>query len=377
MIVSEKIDATVKAFRRVLDRSIAILKTEAANDAQTYIASSGTKLEGLVLRALETSAKKTEFDGSIRLASGQKFPDIVLASGGMGVEVKSTTQNHWITTGNSVRESTRLPDIKKVFLMFGKLAEPVDFKVRPYEECLKEVLVTHYPRYQIDMNLGAGQTIFDKIGKSYDEVRQLAEPATPMIEYYSSKLRKGESLWWTKNSNVEEQSSPLTVRELNSIDDDEQMSLIADTFVLFPQLFGNATDKFHEVLMWFLRKGIICGNIRDFYSAGGKWHLGTIAVPQIIKRFYESKNKFFMRMREMDLRELNEAWKVNISTNDNRILSWLELVSSYIRDRLVYKVLKDIVFYSCQTRGVCDYEINNSTEVLLAAHKSCAGFDAD
>ena len=347
MIVSEKIDATVKAFRRVLDGSIAILKTDAANDAQTYIRSSGTKLEGLVLRALETSAKKTEFDGSIRLASGQKFPDIVLASGGMGVEVKSTTQNHWITTGNSVRESTRLPDIKKVFLMFGKLAEPVDFKVRPYEECLKEVLVTHYPRYQIDMNLGAGQTIFDKIGKSYDEVRQLAEPATPMIEYYSSKLRKGESLWWTKNSNVEEQSAPLTVRELNSIDDDEQMNLIADTFVLFPQLFGNATDKFHEVLMWFLRKGIICGNIRDFYSAGGKWHLGAIAVPQIIKRFYESKNKFFMRMREMDLRELNEAWNVNISTNDNRILFWLELVSSYIKDRVVYKVLKDIVLCNC------------------------------
>ena len=78
MIVSEKIDATANAFRRVLNKSIAILKADAAKDAKTYIASSGTKLEGLVLRALETSARKTEFDGSIRLASGQKFPDIVL-----------------------------------------------------------------------------------------------------------------------------------------------------------------------------------------------------------------------------------------------------------------------------------------------------------
>ena len=376
MIVSEKIDATANAFRRVLNKSIAILKADAAKDAKTYIASSGTKLEGLVLRALETSARKTEFEGSIRLASGQKFPDIVLMSGGMGVEVKSTTQNHWVTTGNSVRESTRLPDIKKVFLMFGKLAEPIDFKVRPYEECLKEVLVTHYPRYQIDMNLEAGQTIFDKIGKSYDEVRQLAEPATPMIEYYSSKLRKGESLWWSKNSNVEEQSSPLTVRELNLIDEDEQMNLIADTFILFPQLFGNSTDKFHEILMWFLRKGVICGNIRDFYSAGGKWHLGAIAVPQVIKRFYENRNNFFMRIQEMDSRELNEAWKVKIPSSCNRILFWLELVSNYIKDQAVYKVLKDIVLSNYQTG--CAWVIKNaSTEVLLAAHKSTVGFDAD
>ena len=376
MIVSEKIDATANAFRRVLNKSIAILKADAAKDAKTYIASSGTKLEGLVLRALETSARKTEFDGSIRLASGQKFPDIVLMSGGMGVEVKSTTQNHWVTTGNSVRESTRLPDIKKVFLMFGKLAEPIDFKVRPYEECLKEVLVTHYPRYQIDMNLEVGQTIFDKIGKSYDEVRQLAEPATPMIEYYSSKLRKGESLWWSKNSNVEEQSSPLTVRELNLIDEDEQMNLIADTFILFPQLFGNSTDKFHDILMWFLRKVVICGNIRDFYSAGGKWHLGAIAVPQVIKRFYENRNNFFMRIQEMDSRELNEAWKVKIPSSCNRILFWLELVSNYIKDQAVYKVLKDIVLSNYQTG--CAWEIKNaSTEVLLAAHKSTVAFDAD
>lgn len=375
MIVSEKIDATAKAFRRVLDRSIAILKTEAAKDAKTYIAASGTKLEGLVLRALETSAKKTEFDGSIRLASGQKFPDIVLMCGGMGVEVKSTTQNHWITTGNSVRESTRLPDIKKVFLMFGKLAKPVDFKVRPYEECLKEVLVTHYPRYQIDMNLGMGETIFDKIGKSYDEVRQLPEPAAPMIEYYSSKLRKGESLWWSKNYNVEEQSSPLTVRELNSIDEEAQMNLIADTFVLFPQLFGNASDKFHEVLMWLLRKGIICGNIRDFYSAGGKWHFGAVAIPQIIKRFYESRNKFSTRIWEMDLRELNETWKTNLSSSDNRILCWLKLVDCHIKDRVAYSALRSIVLDDCQTRCTNDYQIKTSTEVLQAAHKSVIDFN--
>ena len=115
MIVSENIDAAANAFVPILNKSVALLKRESASDAKKYIESSGTKLEGLVLAALNEVARGTEFEGSIRLASGLKFPDIVLAAGGIGVEVKSTTRNHWVTTGNSVLESTRIPNIGRVF----------------------------------------------------------------------------------------------------------------------------------------------------------------------------------------------------------------------------------------------------------------------
>lgn len=90
----------------------------------------------------------TPFENKIDLVSGQRFPDIVV-QGYYGVEVKSSKDKNLITVGGSVNESTRIKDVKKIFLTFGSLIEPVNFYSRPYEECLSDV-VTHYPRYKID-----------------------------------------------------------------------------------------------------------------------------------------------------------------------------------------------------------------------------------
>ena len=59
-------------------------------------------------------------------------------------------------------------------MLFAKLASPIEFRCRPYEECLSEVVVTHSPRYLIDMNLAIGKTIFDKIKTPYNELRKKA-----------------------------------------------------------------------------------------------------------------------------------------------------------------------------------------------------------
>lgn len=359
MIVSENTQAPIIRFSKVLEKSVLLLKSDAKKDAEKYISSAGTKLEGLVLEALNESAKGTEFNGSIRLASGQKFPDIVLEAGGMGVEVKSTTQNHWITTGNSVLESTRVPDIKKVFLMFGKLADPIDFKVRPYEECLKEVLVTHYPRYQIDMNLKSGETIFDKVGKSYEEIRELPEPVAPMIQYYSSKLRKGESLWWAGNANIQEQGFPITIRELSSINTKERDKIIAKSIALFPEVFSNKSDKFQRVLMWLLRCGIVSKNLRDNYTAGGQWEYKVggelLIVPQIVKRLYKVKDVFLEQLISMDEMELSNAW--NVRKIDDRLSVWISLVEKETNDRNSIKSIRQM--FSLSNSLGCIYpEIN-------------------
>ena len=365
MIVSENIDAAANAFVPILNKSVALLKKESASDAKKYMESSGTKLEGLVLAALNEVARGTEFEGSIRLASGLKFPDIVLAAGGIGVEVKSTTRNHWVTTGNSVLESTRIPNIGRIFLMFGKLACPIDFKVRLYEECLKEVMVTHYPRYQIDMDLPEGQTIFDKIGMSYDKLRVLKEPITPIVEYYSSKLRPGESLWWAGNSSAKEQSSPMTIREFSSLDANERADVIARSFVLFPQLFGAGQDKFHDVLVWLLRNGIICGNIRDFYTAGGRWKSVFAthdegSVPQIFKRFYENRDRFLRFMENADTNELEYYWSSVLEEDCNRMQMWMSLVRKHMGNKNEFASLQRIVLI----------ELKGLTEMGLSYRKT-------
>jgi hypothetical protein len=108
----------------------------------------------------------------------------------MGVEVKTTKQNHWTTTGNSVLESTRVDGIERIFMLFGKMVNPVEFKCRPYEDCLSDVVVTHSPRYLINMNLQAGQTIFDKLDIPYDTLRNNPNPLKPITDYYRQFLKK-------------------------------------------------------------------------------------------------------------------------------------------------------------------------------------------
>ena len=142
-------------FEALLDETLQTLKIESEKDEAVYLTFLGSKLEIVVQYVMAEKAKGTPFENSIELISGQKFPDII-ANRFFGVEVKTTKQNHWRTTGNSVFEGTRVDGIERIFMLFGKMKSPIEFKWRAYEECLSEIVVTHSPRYLIDMNLGYG-----------------------------------------------------------------------------------------------------------------------------------------------------------------------------------------------------------------------------
>lgn len=50
------------------------------------------------------------------------------------------------------------------------------------------------------MLLEKGESIFEKMDITYDNLRELDNPITPVAKYYKSLLREGESLWWTSNN---------------------------------------------------------------------------------------------------------------------------------------------------------------------------------
>ena len=195
MIIAENPKPSLDEFKALMARIDVVLNNCALSNASYFLTRGGTSLEEDVRDVAMECSKNTKFEGSIHLVSGATFPDIVAAKY-YGIEVKSTTSNHWKTIGNSILETTRISDVERIFLTFGKLSNPVSFISRPYEECLSGIAVTHYPRYQIDMSLGKGETIFDKMGVSYDELRSMNNPVTPVAQYYKSKLKQGESLWW-------------------------------------------------------------------------------------------------------------------------------------------------------------------------------------
>ena len=187
MIISENRQPSLEEFQHLMATTDDLLNREAVGREKYYSKRNGTDLEKDVYDALERCAINTPFEGTIQLVSGASFPDIV-ANKYYGVEVKSTIKNQWKSIGSSILESTRNQNVERIYLTFGKLGLPVQFKSRPYEECLSGISVTHYPRYKIDMELKHGETIFDKMGIPYDTLRKLDNPVAPVSQYYKSQL---------------------------------------------------------------------------------------------------------------------------------------------------------------------------------------------
>lgn len=330
MIVSVNSDPNKSEFDLLLGSTITELNVHAQNSSKKVATLLGRNLEPYVRDVMTDLAVGTPFENSIELISGQKFPDIV-AKKYYGIEVKTTTQNHWKTTGNSVLESTRVKDVERIYMLFAKLATPIEFRCRPYEEVLSEVVVTHSPRYLIDMNLEQGKTIFDKIEVPYDTLRKKENPIKPIVNYYKSKLKKGEELWWMDSENGKTASN-IVIRVWNNLPQSEKQDLKNHAMIYFPELFANRSDKFNRVAIWLAtRQSIVCPNIRDLFTAGGKVDIfiGSKTyekVPRIFLNLFNNLPLILENITHISSVELSEYWNMK-TTEKDKISDWIDLVS--------------------------------------------------
>jgi len=331
MIISANSEPNKKEFDILLNSTLQELNIQALKSPQIISTLVGNKLEPYVRDVMTDLAFGTVFENSIELIGGQKFPDII-AQKYYGIEVKTTTQNHWKTTGNSVLESTRVEDVERIFMLFAKLANPIEFRCRPYEECLSEVVVTHSPRYLIDMNLAVGKTIFDKIKTPYDVLRKKENPLRHIVEYYKSKLKPGEELWWIDQENSK--PTNFVIKIWNNLSIKEKQELKNKSMVYFPELFSNNNDKFGRLAIWLVtREGVVCPNVRDIFTAGGKGKIVVEAesyenIPRIFLTLFENIELTIETLMQTSAIELSEYW--GIKTTDNKKMSdWIELISEH------------------------------------------------
>ena len=169
------------------------LNEKAAAIPGTYCDCKSKELENVVVNVMKELCGRTPFRAEeIRLVSAQYFPDII-AEKYYGVEVKSTKENHWTSTGSSIVESTRDKNVENIYMLFGKLGgKTAEFKCRPYEDCLSDIAVTHSPRYLINMELTKEQTIFSKMGVAYDQLRNASDSIEIVRKYYREKAIKAK-----------------------------------------------------------------------------------------------------------------------------------------------------------------------------------------
>lgn len=335
MIISNNRKPEIKDFSSLVAAANQYLNDDAKGREKYYLSRNAQKLEDDVAAALTNLASGTPFENTIQVVSGQRFPDIV-AGKYYGVEVKSSKDELWTTLGGSVNESTRVEDVERIFLTFGKLVSPIEFRSRPYEECLSEVVVTHYPRYKINMNLGTGNTIFDKMNTTYDKLRNSANPVSSIVEYYKTQLKEGESLWWIDSSDSQDSVSTaasMKVKLWRTLSQEEKHDFMISAFALFPDVLSDSNKKYENFSLWLAsRFGIVSTSLRDTFTAGGQEDIFTISgifhkMPQAIYKLFINRGEIALRIMTVDEKTLKETWKVRNIAKD-RIGQWIDIVSA-------------------------------------------------
>jgi hypothetical protein len=269
-------------------------------------------MEELVLSSLKKAAIGTNFDGKITRGTLHAFPDMSVGNK-FGVEVKMTIGDKWTSFGNSILESTRAASVEEIFIFFVKIGGDIDIKYRAYSECLNEIAVTHSPRYMIDMELPSGQSIFDKIGIKYNDLRSKPNPIRYIKDYYRKQLSEGEELWWID----QDSSSTPIIKGFGNLSDAEQKRFKIESMILFPEIFGNSMKKYSRPAAYlFTEYSALSSNMRDNFTAGGTVKLKikghTITTPKMLFNLLLRSKEINKALKEMNKNKLLHYWRVDV-----------------------------------------------------------------
>lgn len=294
-IRKKDVDLAHRAFADLMHKTKEILNEDAKLNPYTYKSYSTTELEECSVEKIKLACENTPFDADeVKLISGQRFPDII-ADKYYGIEVKMTKKNHWTSIGSSIVESTRDKYVENIYVLFAKMGgEFPEFLCRPYQDVMYDIVVSHSPRYLIDMKLDNGHTIFDKMNVSYDEFRTDPHSIDKVRNYYRQKSiddNKLEMPWWVTSENSEEEK-PFNISLWNNLSVDEKKKLKAMCMILFPEAINpkGGQKKYNQTTLWLCSyKQIVMPNIRDLYTAGGKiTHINgnrlEVALPQVFNQ---------------------------------------------------------------------------------------------
>lgn len=318
---------TQEEFEQVLDKIIAQLRKEAL----TKRFEDSKKFENRVREVAEKFISDVKIDF---YPAAQVFPDIAI--GEFGIEVKFTVSDTWRSVANSVLETNRVEDVKKVYLVFGKMGGEPDVRWGEYERCVMHVRTSHVPRYEVE--IGTEKSLFEQMGISYDEFRlsEMHEKMQYIRKYARGRLKEGERLWWLEDKPGEEHSLPIQARLYTTLSTVEKKQLRAEAVLLCPQIVksGRSRNKYNDVVLYLLTfHGVLCHQARDLFSAGSVANPknddnGGIYIARALKLI---ENEIIDAANRMDSSLFEEYWGEPVPP-EMRIKEWLRRADKYARD---------------------------------------------
>lgn len=334
-----------EAFVELMSNTEKILNKEARENPKKYKSLTSSSLEPCAVEKIKMACADSPFDANeVKLISGQRFPDIV-ADKYYGIEVKSTKEDHWTSTGSSIVETTRVEYVDDIYMLFGKLGGDVpEFKCRPYQDVLYDIAVTHSPRYLINMELDTTDTIFSKMGTTYDDFRTSPDSISLVRKYYrerAEKKNRQEMPWWITSDNVESAHS-FNIKLWNSLELCEKRELQTKCMILFPEALNPARSqtKYNNTTLWLCSYNqIVNPNIRDLYSAGGKiTHVNGKRLKQPVAQVfniiveYSDEIKALLRHPSSELLMMIKDFNPILLKDKDMYEAWLKICCTFAKE---------------------------------------------
>lgn len=316
-------------FEKILDNLCKQLTLEASIN----IFDSSKKFENRVREVAQGLVKNTnsiiDFD-----PHPQAFPDI--AVGEFGIEVKFSESDTWRSIANSVLERNRIEQVKKIYLVFGKMGGVAEVKWGEYEKCVMHVRTSHVPRFEVE--LYPEKSLFDQMETTYDAFRSSTmEDKMLLIRAYArSRLKEGERLWWLDSTPDDRHSFQMQARLYTKLSSDEKLKLRAEAALMCPSIVagGRARNKYDDAVMYLLTyHGVLCHQARDLFSAGSVANPnndndGGIYIERSLKIIEREMEEASFRLEDG---LFVEYWGEFVKPDD-RLSWWLEKADFFARD---------------------------------------------
>lgn len=327
---------TLSKFDNVIELVISFLEQDCIINPESY-RKSGEDFEPCVKRAVDFALEELGLPDEVDYTpGGHGFPDIVIvgADGNKyGIEVKSSSSagRSWRINGNSILGSTRVPGIRKNMIVFGKVrgADSL-FRAKEYEKCISNVVVTHSPRYLIDLDIDDGNSFFDRANLSYNDISESDQPIKMITDYF---LSIGQTAWWLA------ESTPAAIQMFGNLPVVQKGQLMGHAFVYFPEIFSNSGVKFYRYMSWLASENsIVDPALRDRFTAGGRAdvsleHVIYEKLPRIFTNLHNYRKYVIDEIRNADSDKLNDAWnQIPAADLNDRIRQWAIVVAALIPD---------------------------------------------
>lgn len=287
---------------------------------------SGENFEYEVYKVMESIAASIPNNILVVQTGAQTFPDIIITIDSMtyGVEVKYSKSGHWTSLGNSVFESTSVPNLSELFILFGKKISnhSISVKFCEYSLALIDIKVTHSPRFFIDMeNSSTNDGFILKEANSYNDFREAsADQKIQWIQSYFKSKNLNDSKWFIE-SKKEEKVLQSSLRPYNELNYNEKLFLVTEAYVLFPEIISSLKNpnKYHKVVVfWLTEYQVFSHSLRDIFSAGGKIKISfddkKIELPRSVHNLSTNIEIIFNYLEDpINESKLRSAWGLDNS----------------------------------------------------------------